>query len=668
MTPLKKRAISGPPFEFANPYEGEYHVAAYDVETYPNYFCAVFIGPKNVPKVYTMENLDQLRADLNNPKLILIGFNNNNFDDYVLKLIVSKPAVTCREIYELADDIIAGDSNKRSKLYWNLWRMAPPWAFSLDAFAVPNAKIGLKERAAKRNWKKIQDLPIAPGSTINAMQRGPLVKYCENDVRVTIAEWNDAQEHFAIRRHLAEQYPGTDVLSKHDAGVCEEIITTLYCQRTGQMKKFVKSQIPKGGGAIAMCDAVPDLVDYDSDVLTDLLGELLGAEGKFVYDGHEKQFTIDGQKFYKNFDLQYLNINLGSGGLHTNDKPMIEESDAKSVIVDVDVASYYPNIIRALELRPKHLGPEFNEILEAITTERLAAKAAGEKVKADGMKIVINSAFGKTGNKYSILFDELVQLQVTLAGQLMILMLIESLLKAKIKILSANTDGVLVKLPRMRLPQLKKIMRGWERTTGQALEDVEYSKYIRRDVNNYIAVKADGTTKEKGVFKKHIRGKAPIIAEAVRKYFIDGIEPLAWIEVEDDVRRFIFYAHVSGKFKLKFDQGARGDTPLQNTSRWYVSKGVALVEGVGYYPSENSGRVIKFGEMTENERLRYKNTHGEADHPNNWIKSERIANGANAVMINNAIPERVPEDLNRNYYIRQAQEIINSIRHEACTK
>jgi len=663
MKPIRQ----GPPFVFANPYEGSHYVAAYDVETYPNYFCAVFIGPKNKPKLYTMKNIEELRSNLNNRKLILIGFNNIFFDDYILKYIASTPKPKCQDIYDLAEEIINGDNNKRSKLYWSLWRRRTSWAFSLDTFAVPTAKIGLKERAARRHWVKIQDLPIKPGTKVNGMQQRALERYCENDVRVTIAEWNDAQEHFAIRRDLSETYEGADVLSKHDAGVCEEIITTLYCKRTKQAKKFIKSQIAPGGDVIPMADAIPELISYSHEVLMDLLGELCQSVGQFVYDGHEKTFTIGGMRFYKNFDLDYLNINMGSGGLHSNDKPLIANSDKGHAIIDVDVASYYPNIIRALELRPSHLGPVFNEILEEITTERLRAKAAGEKVRADGLKIVINSAFGKTGNKYSILFDERVQLQVTLAGQLMILMLLEDLLKAKIKILSANTDGVIVKVPRMRVPQLKKIMRKWEAATGQALEDTEYQRYIRRDVNNYIAVKSDGIAKEKGVFKREIRGKASIIAEAVRKYFLEGLEPSAWIEVENDIRPFIFYAHVAGKFKLEFYQGRRGTKPLQNTTRWYVSTGVELVPGRGYRPSANVGRIVKYGDMTEKEKNRYMNTHGTAEHPENWIKRERIANGSNAVPVNGTLPETIPDDLNRYYYIRQAQEIINSIETEINT-
>ena len=50
--------------------------------------------------------------------------------------------------------------------------------------------------------------------------------------------------------------------------------------------------------------------------------------------------------------------------------------------------------------------------------------------------------FGKYGDAFSTLFDPGAMLAVTLSGQLMLIDLIERLTEAGIRVISANTDGL----------------------------------------------------------------------------------------------------------------------------------------------------------------------------------------------------------------------------------
>ena len=79
-------------------------------------------------------------------------------------------------------------------------------------------------------------------------------------------------------------------------------------------------------------------------------------------------------------------------------------------------------------------------------------------------------------------------------------MLIEKLYLAGINTISANTDGVVCKIPRKLLDDYYRIAKEWEEATGLELEFTPYKKYIRRDVNSYITEKEDGSSKEKGAF------------------------------------------------------------------------------------------------------------------------------------------------------------------------
>ena len=110
--------------------------------------------------------------------------------------------------------------------------------------------------------------------------------------------------------------------------------------------------------------------------------------------------------------------------------------------MDCDVASYYPSIILNQGLCPANIGENFLRVYKKIVDERLKAKKEGDKVVSESLKIVINGSFGKFGSKFSALYAPEMLLQVTLTGQLALLMLIEKLENADIKVISANTDGV----------------------------------------------------------------------------------------------------------------------------------------------------------------------------------------------------------------------------------
>jgi hypothetical protein len=642
------------PFRLENPFPNQTPVV-YDIEVYPNYFLAVFIGEKNVPISYTLNNIQDMIRTLSDKKLYLIGFNNHGYDDIIMKYIFMKNGnVQASDLRDLSTEIIFGDKDQRSQLYWDLWWYEPPWSFSMDVFCIPKKEVGLKERAARRHWHKIQDLPIDPDRTLTQDEMGQIVPYCENDVRITIEEWNDIQRLIDIRKELTDSME-SDVLSKHNAAICETIITDQYCKQTGFKKKFVQSQRAKPGKKINIADCIPPWIEFKSDDLNQFLEKWRELSGRFSTD--EDKALL----FKEDLKIGNLSLNLGAGGIHSNDKPLIISADGDYSLIDIDVASYYPNLIKSLKLKPNHMTSTFNHILEDMTNQRLDAKRNGQKIKSDGLKIVINSAFGKTGNKWSIMFDELMQLQVTLAGQLSLLMLMEMLHEEKILILSMNTDGILCYINKLEYTKLASVCRQWEVLTQCVLEETYYSKYIRRDVNNYLAIKSDGSTKEKGIFKRHIRGKASIIAQALREYYIHENDIEDTIMSELDLRPFIFYTHVSMGWKL-FHKKYGELYPIQKTSRWYISNAIER-DGNGFRPSPLIGDIIKSGQMTRKERDRYMAAHATTEHPDDWWKFLSVPHGKNSRLIND-LPMVFPDDLDRQYYIDQCNDIIRSIKNE----
>lgn len=112
----------------------------------------------------------------------------------------------------------------------------------------------------------------------------------------------------------------------------------------------------------------------------------------------------------------------------------------------------------------------------------------------------------------------------------MLLMLCEALELDNIHIISANTDGIMVKVYTSQEDKFKEITTWWQNITGmQADSDVVHS-LIARDVNNYIT-----QFRSKGKLKIESKGalnpmmysldltkgySMPIVAQAIENYFL----------------------------------------------------------------------------------------------------------------------------------------------------
>lgn len=192
-----------------------------------------------------------------------------------------------------------------------------------------------------------------------------------------------------------------------------------------------------------------------------------------------------------------------------------------------------------------------------------------ETIAASG-KISSNGSFGKFGSKWSILYSPELLIQVTLTGQLALLMLIEMIENTigQYVVVSANTDGIVIKCPRSEAMSLALAIEAWENVTGFNTEETHYASLYSRDVNNYVAVKPSFEIKTKGAFSFDGLHKNPqnmVCNDAVINWLLYGVPPEHTVNSCTDVRRFITIRHVKGGAVT--DQGEY----LGKAVRWYHS-------------------------------------------------------------------------------------------------
>ena len=95
---------------------------------------------------------------------------------------------------------------------------------------------------------------------------------------------------------------------------------------------------------------------------------------------------------------------IATGGLHTKDRPRNLKSTNDYIYSHYDISSFYPSLICAYRIAPKHLDEGvFVKLVDYFRTTRIQAKHSEDplvdgipkEVVAEALKIVINSIYGK---------------------------------------------------------------------------------------------------------------------------------------------------------------------------------------------------------------------------------------------------------------------------------
>ena len=251
------------------------------------------------------------------------------------------------------------------------------------------------------------------------------------------------------------------------------------------------------------------------------------------------------------------------------------------IIRNYDVASYYPHLMTLYGYTSRNIpSPEiFSEVLES----RMKAKAAGDTTAANALKLVVNTTYGASLNKYNDLCDPLMGRSVCITGQLFLLELAQHLYKdvADLRIVQLNTDGIMIEFDDSQYGQVKEILDEWQSRTGFELEEDRIAQIAQKDVNNYVEVQPSGKFKTKGGYL--VRGIAPagafnvnnnatIVAKALVEYFVHGTPPEDTIQACDDIFQFQIIAKAGAKYREAYHMVDGQKVPVQKVNRIYATK------------------------------------------------------------------------------------------------
>ncbi|MEG0580001.1 MAG: hypothetical protein RR490_08805, partial [Niameybacter sp.] len=264
------------------------------------------------------------------------------------------------------------------------------------------------------------------------------------------------------------------------------------------------------------------------------------------------------------------------GGLHGAKK----KYHGKGIFINMDVASYYPSLMIEYGFGSRNMeNPDkYKEIYET----RLKLKAEKNPLQQP-YKIVLNATYGAMKDRYNNLYDPRQCNNVCIAGQLMLLDLIEKL-EPVAEIIQSNTDGVLVKVfNEEAIDKVKEIGEEWSARTRMGLEYDMFTEVYQKDVNNYVIIEADGSYKSKGAYVKKLSKldyDLPIVNKALVDYFTKGVPVQKTILDCNDLIQFQKVVKVSSKYMYALHGNVRLSERVLRVfaSRSSLDEGVSKVK------------------------------------------------------------------------------------------
>lgn len=619
-------------------------------------------------------DMSRLRATLVRDDLTFVSFNGIHFDQPIMWAALS--GLSTVKMKQLAQRLIT--DGKSFGLSDEFGYSKSPEFDHIDLFEVaPGVKISLKTYAGRMHYRTMVDMPFEHDQDLTPDQYPVLESYCENDIGVTEELFNNLRTEINLRTEMSVEY-GIDLRSKSDAQ-CAEAILKKVCnlRKRPSMPSFVKYK-------------APFFVQSDYEPLQEIIRKLEATT--FKIDPMTGRVVVP-DFLSEPFELGFGTYQMGVGGLHsTHDCNLYASANEERCISDIDVAGFYPRIILNAGIVPKldggeNTGRKFLSVYNDIYERRIEAKRAGNKKIANSLKIFLNGVFGKLGDLYSYFYSPELLLNVTLSGQLLLLRLISELeADSRFRILSANTDGIIVSYPVSARDKFVQLVSKNSVATGFEYEETRYGVVAMKDVNNYMSVTCEGeqvivspngdiakfkskpgSVKRKGLYASSDPALNPlflmknpqfeICSDAVAAFLSNRTPIEETVRSCVDVRKFVAIRNVTGG-GIQYDHTVEVDDWFEVEPRQWSYPGSTKANvkrksrpaprtvGVGGDPF---GRVCRWYISSE------------TTPPICYVKSGNKVPQSDNGRVCMTLPDELPSDIDFDWYVTEANSILTNL-------
>lgn len=599
----------------------------FDFEVFPNWWCVVigkYPQDDDIPETIkddfitiTSDDSDyllRLREIMCNRDWVNMGYNIKYYDNIILNGVMS--GFTPHQLKILSDIII--DPEKQYESVEHM-RIAPFARKKYNNFIYQDMMDdntgSLKEKEACMQLDIRETTVPFDKEDLTDEDKAAIIFYCKHDVWSSMMFYKIILKPFIASKLAVGRvfgipmdicYKSTNAkLSAIALGAKKKSFPDAHRQDIvipTELKNYISYSLPKQ--VIDRLCASPEKFDYV------LFGNDVSYSNGGIHSVPVRPYEI---KIKSRFPAWFINVKSGDGWS----------------LINIDAGSFYPNMMvawkglsRAIPDPQKFAGlikarldlksvigpfedkygthPELAPVEEYI-------KYVNSKEASQAYKLILNTTFGASGNKYLDLYDPYMTTYTCRLGQLLLSALANNLYtqigKDNIRIIQTNTDGVLVYVRDEYKDLMHQIGDEWERTCKIPLEYENEYQIWQRDVNNYVMGKQNGRVKTKGGFfvtdmqqpgYNRVRPlDAYVCREAMIEYIAHGKDIVEHIYTESDISKFAITCH-KGSFSgivREFHDG-RPDEVLHKVNRVYASLNKRL--GMVYKTKRVKGEMKKY--------------------------------------------------------------------------
>lgn len=629
-------------------------VLIYDIETLRELFLVNIYDPE-IDKSYEfmvckyVDNLNRFIDFINEHKdYYWVGYNNLRFDAQVVTYIYNSmdslnslgSLEICQAISQKAQDTISDANFDKFPEYREKDLFAPQLdLFKIHHYDNKNRRVSLKRLEFEMDLENIEEMPIHHSQTdLTRNDTNIIRQYCANDVHatyqfylMTIGQTDHplykGDNRIELRQDIEAEF-GIPCLNYSDSKIGDEMIKKYYCEE----KRIKYEELPRQGffrKEIKVKNCIANYVTFKDPQLKEFFKKI-SVMSLSLKDDFKESIEYYGNTY-----------TFAKGGLHTENKPEIFQANEEYEIIDWDVSSYYPAIIINNGRYPAHLGKEFLSGYKKMFEKRLELKPLAKKDKrikgiVGALKLAVNSVYGKSSDMQNWIYDRQLTMFTTITGELSLLMLIEAYETNGIHVISANTDGVTIRIKKDLIGKMHEINDWWSELTQYELERTDYSKIIFSTVNDYLAIKTDGEIKKKGDFltdfELHKNKSAKVVPLALEAYFVHNIPISDSIRNHSNIFDFVIRQKATRDFHYEGNKDGK-KTVYDKLIRYYVA-----IDGEKVLKVKNESSTSKAASVSQIEA-------GE------WL----------CHICNHLTKQHPLDNINYQYYIERANKIVEKI-------
>ena len=517
-----------------------------DAEVFKHDWLFVCINPINrIEKVIVNDRDEFIKFYHQNKHDIWCGYNIRNYDSYIVK------AILCGfNPKEVNDWIIVKD--KKGWEFSSLFHKFP-----LNIFDVmPNPPVSLKTLEGFMG-KSIHEtsVPFDIDRKLTQTELKETIDYCRDDVLNCIHVFLQRKGEFDAQMDLLKAFN----LPLSNIGKTQaQLAAVIFDAKKQNFKDEWNIRLPEN----------LDLGKYQ------FVGDWFLDKSNHKYEHYVtgKSGKVKKEKVHLECTIAGLPHIIAWGGLHAGDVMEVVCSPDE-VIIDADAGQLYPNLMRIYNLLSR--AARKPEMLTYILDTSMRLKAEGKKKEREPYKRQCNIVYGASGDKTNPLYDPLMRNLVCVFGQVFFIDLIDKI-EDIAQILNSNTDGLFFKVKKKDLPELYKRIEAWEKRTQLKMGYAEYTKFVSKDVNNYVAVMTSGKLHCKGAYVKELNDldyDLPIVNEAVKNYIVYGYRVEDTIFACRELRKFQKIVKLSNKYEWVEHENEYGTNKFDNKAyRTFASR------------------------------------------------------------------------------------------------